>query len=60
MVIGYGYRLWYRLWFDGREREGLVIFYICQVRPICMNLVLEWLRKSRFEVIQGDISEIVS
>ena len=46
--------------FDGRETGGLVILNICLGRPISMNSVLGGFRESRFEVIQNDMSEIVS
>ena len=46
--------------FGGKERSELVNLNICLGRPISMNSVLEGFRESRCEVIQDDMSEIVS
>ena len=55
-----------RLWaksigkFEAKERERLEILFICLERPISINLVLFGLRKKKLEVIQDEMSEIVS
>ena len=47
-------------WFEGREREGLEILDICWGRPMSINSILDGLRDRKLEVIQDDMSAIVS
>ena len=46
--------------FEGMEKEGLEILDICRERPLSINPVLDALRDRRLEVIQDEMSEIVS